>query len=339
MSDLRVNSNRSGRNIKRLFPIFIFAFWILCGLSLVHGQKDKPDLVRNPKTEGRHIDTRSRGLLARLLLLSDDKKNPPQFEFEKKGAIVYRKFDQNALKCDLYLPKGEGPFPAILAVHGGAWKSGTKFSMLRHAWRLAEAGYVVMAINYRHAPKNKFPAQIEDCRYAVRWLRLNADHYRVDPNQIGAFGYSAGGHLVSLLGTAPAEKFPDDHLPDELKPFDCRIKAVAAGGAPCEFGWLKGNSKILAYWLGGSKNDKPEIYRSASPTSFVTPDDPPFFFFHGESDLIVPPSSSLKLHEALKQSGVETQYHVAEGYGHIGTFSDLSWIDPIIQFFDRHLKK
>lgn len=262
-----------------------------------------------------------------------------RLEFQKNGGVVYRHVDGLEIKCDVYIPEGAGPFPAILAVHGGAWRQGTKFALLRHAWRMAESGYVVVAINYRHAPKYPFPAQVHDCKYAVRWMKANATKYKIDPDQVGAFGYSAGGHLVSLLGTSDAnDGLEEVEIEERLARFDSRVKAVAAGGAPCEFHWLDEDSRILNYWLGGTRNERPKTYRAASATSYVTPDDPPFFFFHGELDALVPPQSTRILHELLIKSGVKSQHFVAPNSGHLGTFSDLDWMDKAIEFFDRHLK-
>ena len=266
------------------------------------------------------------------------RKRRKKREFTKQGGVVYQNIDGEELKCDIYTPAGEGPFPAILAVHGGAWRQGSKFALLRHAWKMAQSGYIVVSINYRHAPQHPFPAQIHDCKHAIRWMKSRASEMKLDPDRIGAFGYSAGGHLVSLLGTADAEDGLEGDAAPELKKFDTRVLAVAAGGAPCEFSWIDGDSRVLKYWLGGSPNQKPDVYRDASPTTYVSADDPPFFIFHGESDLIVPVSSSQLFHETLEKSGVPTQHYVAKGAGHFSTFSDLMWMEKAIDFFDIHLK-
>ena len=270
----------------------------------------------------------------------DPKTKPKKLEFTKQ-VVVYQTIDgaePEQLKCDIYTPQGEGPFPAILAVHGGAWRQGTKFAMLRHAWKMAQSGYVVVSINYRHAPKHPFPAQIHDCKHAIRWMRSNAEKYKIDPERIGAFGYSAGGHLVSLLGTSDKEDGLEGPVEKEFEKFDTRVKAVAAGGAPCEFSWLDKDSKTLSYWLGGSRDQKPETYRAASPTTFVSADDPAFFFFHGDSDLLVPASSPQALHDLLEKAGVKSEFHTAKKGGHLGTFTDIRWMEQAIVFFDKHLK-
>ncbi|MDA7904103.1 alpha/beta hydrolase [bacterium] len=267
----------------------------------------------------------------------ESKRDRPTYKTKRN--VVYKKTDDAELQCDIFIPSGDGPFPAILAVHGGAWRSGTKFTMLRHAWRMVSAGYVVVAIDYRHAPKYKFPAQIHDCKHAVRWMRANADAYKIDVQRLGAFGYSAGGHLVALLGTTN----PQDGLEGEIEPsvqgFSSRIQCVAAGGAPCEFSWIAPNSNALVYWLGKSPAESPEVYQLASPTSYITKDDPPFFLFHGNSDWVVPWESSLKMHRKLLDANLNSQHEIASGNGHFGTFSDMTWVQQAIVFFDAQLKQ
>ena len=264
--------------------------------------------------------------------------NKKKLRFEKKGGVVYRKTNEYELKCDLYIPEGDGPFPTILALHGGAWRQGTKFVLLRHAWRMAEAGYVVVAINYRHAPQYPFPAQVHDCKHAVRWIRANADQYKVDPDRIGGYGYSAGGHLVAMLGTTDADDGLEGEIAAGTEGFGTRIKAVAVGGAPCEFSWIDDDSKVLSYWLGCTRSENCQPFVTASPTTYITTDDPPFFFFHGDLDLLVPLNSSEKMHQLLLESNVSSQHRTAKRNGHIGTFSDLNWMDKAIEFFDSNLK-
>ena len=122
-------------------------------------------------------------------------------EFEVREKIVYSKVGDRELLLDAFVPKQEGTYPAVLIVHGGAWKSGNRLQLRVYANALAKRGMVCFAIDYRLAPEHKFPAQIDDCREAVKWIRSNAADYKVDPARLGAIGYSAGGHLVCLLAT------------------------------------------------------------------------------------------------------------------------------------------
>jgi len=261
------------------------------------------------------------------------------YDFEKFGGVEYRKGEGYQLTLDVYVPEGEGPFPGILAVHGGAWRSGTKLNWFRHARKLARAGYVVVAINYRKAPTFQFPAQIHDCKAALRWMRLNCDKYKLDPDQIGGTGYSAGGHLVALLGTSDANDGLEGEVPDNEQGISTRLQAVAPGGAACEFSWIEDDANTLAYWLGSSRAANPEIYKQASPTTYITSDDPPFYFFHGANDWMVPESSPAAMHELLSRRSLSSQFERYEGYGHFGLFSYLDALDPVIDFFDSTLQR
>ena len=122
-------------------------------------------------------------------------------EFDVREKIVYSTVADRELLLDAFVPKDDGLHPAVLVVHGGAWRSGDRKQLRGYANALAKRGFVCFAIDYRLAPKDKFPAQIEDCREAVKWIRANSAVYHVDPGKLGAIGYSAGGHLVCLLGT------------------------------------------------------------------------------------------------------------------------------------------
>jgi acetyl esterase/lipase len=268
---------------------------------------------------------------------TNSKAKKTNLSFEKMGAISYREINGETLNCDVYVPEGDGPYPAVLAIHGGAWRHGSKITMTRHAWKLARAGYVVVAVNYRHAPKHPFPAQVHDCKQAVRWMRANAEKYKIDAERIAAFGYSAGGHLAAMLGTTDGEDGLEPSSDDELSQYSSRVQAVIAGGAPCDFEWIDGDASTLVYWLGCKRADRPEVYAQASPTTYVTKDDPPFYFFHGESDLLVPKNSSCRLHQRLINCGVPSKHDIAINLGHVATFSDLSWMTKAIEFLDAQL--
>lgn len=250
--------------------------------------------------------------------------------FRVEWNLVYATPDGTELRLDAYVPHGDGPFPAVLVVHGGAWRMGSKAQLAGYARALARRGYAAFAINYRLAPDHKFPAQIDDCRSAVRWIRRHADRYHVDPDRLGAIGYSAGGHLVALLGVTAADGQGDDA--------DTRLQCVCAGGAPCEFRTIPPDTEFLAYWLGGSRSEVPDHYRTASPLAFVTKDAPPTYFFHGEDDLLVPIRSPRAMADALTAAGVETEFHAVAGSGHILAMIDHPALDQAWRFFDRHLK-
>src|SRR5205085_2692369 len=192
---------------------------------------------------------------------------------------VYVTRDSGKLEADVYLPRGAGPFPGMLVVHGGAWRLGSRAQLAAIANEFAQHGYTAVAISYRLAPDDKFPAQIYDCQAAVRWMRAQAVEFKIDPARIGGFGYSAGGHLVALLGTLDDKTLREKDVPKDAP--SARLQVVLAGGAPCDFRIMPAASERLSYWLGGSRAARPDAYRNASPAAFIRVDDPPVFFFHG----------------------------------------------------------
>jgi acetyl esterase/lipase len=243
------------------------------------------------------------------------------------------------LKADIYLPEGEGPFPGVLVVHGGAWRMGTRGQLAGIAQMLAKNGMTAVAISYRLAPQYKFPAQIEDCKDAVRWMRANAKRLKIDPEHIGGYGYSAGAHLVSLLATTDV-KDGLEGLPSEVaaKAPSTRLQCVAAGGTPCDLRPIPDDEDGLSFFLGGSPATCRDQYRLASPAAFITPDDPPMFFFHGETDALVPLWSPEHMRAELEKAGVEARLYVVPSLGHMAAGLDRGAIEKAIVFLSEHLK-
>jgi triacylglycerol lipase len=250
--------------------------------------------------------------------------------------VVYVQRDSGPLKADIYLPKGDGPFPGMLVVHGGAWSMGTREQLAGAALFLAEHGYTAVAIDYRLAPQDKWPAQIYDCAAAIRWMREHANEYKIDPTRIGAFGYSAGGHLVAMLGVLGDGEMREPGVAADAP--SARVQVVLAGGAPCDFRLMPSNSDRLAFWLGGTPGEKPDAYRDASPANYVTADDAPMFFFHGDSDELVQIRSPQKMVERLKELGVESDFYTVTGAGHIPAALDQTAREKALAFADHVLK-
>jgi acetyl esterase/lipase len=249
---------------------------------------------------------------------------------------VFVERESGPLAADVYRPHGAGPFPGILVVHGGAWRMGARADFAVIAHRLAERGYTAVAIDYRLAPTYKFPAQIYDCQAAVRWMRSHASELKIDPARIGGFGYSAGGHLVALLGTLDDKELREPGLPANAP--SARLQAVVAGGAPCDFRVLPGDSERVAFWIGGTRNKMPNEYRDASPASFITADDPPMYFFHGQQDLLVPVASPTEMVKLLKGAHVTAEMCVVKDAGHIQALFDRSAMERGLAFADKYLK-
>ena len=257
---------------------------------------------------------------------------PAAAEVEVREKIVYATVGDRKLLLDAILPTGKGPYPAVLVVHGGAWRSGNRIQLRGYANALAERGFACFAIDYRLAPAHKFPAQIDDCREAVKWVRKNAVDFNVNPNKLGAIGYSAGGHLVCLLATTGEPPSAENGN------IDTRLQAVVAGGAPTDFRDFPDNGKWAEYWMGGNLTTVPEKFHSASAAAFVDKHDPPIFFFNGTSDQLVPVAWSRACHDALKACGVRTELYTIEGAGHIPAAMNQAALTKAYQFLESELK-
>ncbi|MEO5801903.1 MAG: alpha/beta hydrolase [Verrucomicrobiota bacterium] len=262
--------------------------------------------------------------------------------------VVYGKADDVELKLDLYFPKKtEGKLPVTVYVHGGGWQNGDKGAGAgaMAIGELVKRGYLVASVNYRLAPTYKFPAQIEDVKCAIRFLRAHASDYQLDPKRMGVWGGSAGGHLVALLGTSDAKIGLEGKggWADQSS----RVQAVVDmfGPADLTVEFPGGNARIIETVFGASSS-KDEVLKRASPVTHVTSDDPPFLILHGENDRLVPLSQSEKLHERLKAAGVPSKLVVVKNAGHSfkpegGTPQpDRNELTQMIgDFFDKTLKK
>ncbi len=209
--------------------------------------------------------------------------------------LAYSSRDGRDLLADVYVPSGPGPFPIVITLHSGSWQRGSRGRMADVASDLQKAGFVAMNIEYSLAPRSPFPAQIEDARAAVRWIRANARRFRADERFVGAFGYSAGGHLALLLAT--------DAAPDSAG----RIQAVVAGAAPTDLE-LFPDLPSLKRVFGSSREEAPDVFKNASPITHVSPDDPPTFLYHGSYDWIVSPDHSRRMAERLRRAKVPVEY-------------------------------
>jgi acetyl esterase/lipase len=258
----------------------------------------------------------------------------PRIDVQYSRTYVTR--ETGPLDADVYMPHAAGPFPAMLVVHGGAWRVGTRAQLAGIASQFAKHGYTAVSIDYRLAPQSKFPAQLYDCQAAVRWMRTNAAEFKIDPERIGGFGYSAGGHLVALLGTLDDKTLKEPGIPADAQ--SARLQCVLAGGAPCDFRGIPADSTQIAYWLGGTRVERPDAYRDASPATFISSDDPPMYFFSGEDDILVPIASPRKMADSLKAAGITAEMYPIKNAGHLQALFDQGAMDHAFAFADRYLK-
>ena len=251
--------------------------------------------------------------------------------FTVREKITYSKVGDRELLLDAFIPNDEGEYPAVLVVHGGAWRSGNRKQLRAYATALAERGFVCFAIDYRLAPKHKFPAQIEDCRAAVKWIRENASKYKVNPERLGAIGYSAGGHLVSLLATTGQPPS------DENGNVDTRIQVAAAGGAPTDFRWFPDNGRWAEFWMGGDLSTKKARFQAASSAAFVDASDAPPFFFSGSADELAPEAWTKACYFELKSAGVKTEFYSIPNAGHMQAAMDPTALKKACDFLASEL--
>ena len=258
--------------------------------------------------------------------------------------VAYLENGHERQVLDLYLPKSTGQVrPVVIWVHGGGWQTGDKSG---GPWRpLLEQGFAVASINYRLSQHSIFPAQINDCKAAVRWLRDHAAEYELDPQCFGVWGSSAGGHLVALLGTSGDVA----DLEGAESKTSSRVQAVCDWFGPTDF--LKMNehggpngridhdapNSPEARLIGGAVQSHQEAARRASPLTYVTADDPPFLIVHGDQDPVVGMQQSLLLHKALTAAKVPSTLTIVPGAGH-GQFRDPKIAESCIEFFERVLK-
>jgi len=262
--------------------------------------------------------------------------------------IVCAKIGEREIKLDLYRPpKASGSSPLIIWVHGGGWRSGSK-DLPYYVAPLLEHGYAVASVEYRLSKEAVFPAAIEDCRAAVSYLRLNAKRLKLNPGRIGAWGRSAGGHLVALMGTTSGT----DHFKTHpvTKEASSDVQAVCDWFGPTDFlrmNDVKGSidhdaaNSPESKFIGGPIQENKEKVAAANPITYVTKDDPPFLIMHGDRDREVICNQSELLHDALKKAGVESTLYKVErgGHGFGGAKeSKTDLFDQVRLFFDEHLK-
>lgn len=284
------------------------------------------------------------------------KAAPPAFTLpagiRMEKDISYVPEGDAAQKLDLYLPEkaAEKPLPLIVHIHGGGWMGGSKFPC--GVAGMVLKGYAVASVEYRFSQKAKFPAQIQDCQAAVRWLRAHAKDYNLDIEHVGVVGGSAGGHLSALVGTAGGKNaFPKIGGNEEQSD---RVQAVCDIFGPSDFSTVvqqaaedKNVKNIFEFntpkdpysELIGTKLDDKEKADAVSPVHYLSKDNPPFLILHGTHDTLVPYAQSVEFADALKAKGVETWLQTLPGAGHGGpAFGKPAVIQLMQNFFDKYLK-
>ncbi len=224
------------------------------------------------------------------------------------------------LLLDLYVPKSlaRKPAPVIVWIHGGGWVGSDKSENAIPVF-LSARGFMVASINYRLSGEATFPAAIEDCKCAIRYLRANAAKYEIDPRRIGLVGSSAGAHLALLAGLADEEAGLEGS--GGWPGVSSRVAAVASLKGVSDFtvghkAFQDGQGIAPMRFLGGTMEEKPEAYRRASPLTWLSPGDPPILLLHGDADTTVPYDQSVKLKKAYDKLGLPAELVPIEGATH-----------------------
>ena len=247
---------------------------------------------------------------------------------------------------DLYVPKTppKKALPLLVFIHGGGWEQGDKNDTGALLALIKDNAYIGASINYRLTNEGKHPTQINDCKAAIRWLRAHANDYNIDKDKIGVFGISAGGHLVSLLGTSGDVKELEGSVGGN-RDQSSRVTCVVNFCGPANFLTFGGQGSVIdpenagsgvGKLLGGKVSRHQDTAKAASPITYVTKDDAPFLHLHGTKDNLVPLAQPKEFDAALKAAGVSSTLITGEGAGHV--FFSQELIDKIRTFLDHHLR-
>lgn len=283
------------------------------------------------------------GVLSLLSPVDAQETVPAGVFFEKN--IEYSNPDDQHLQLNMARPKeGAGPFPAVICIHGGGFRAGTRESFNGLCLQLAERGYVAVTVSYRLAPKYQFPAAVHDVKAAVRWMRANAEKYQVDPDRIGTTGGSAGGHLAQFLGvTSGVKKFEGDGGNAE---YSSSVRCVVNFYGPSDFTKSYDASvdakDVLPLFLGGNLEQEHHRHIESSPLYWVTPEAAPTLFVHGTKDAYVAHEQAEWIVARMKAADVEASLMTIEDGDHGFRTSSPEVKEKIekarFEFFDRHLK-
>lgn len=289
----------------------------------------------------------ARPLVVMLLLLVAilSARGQDQAAVKVQRDIEYARVDDHRLLLDLYLPPNVAKPPLVVWIHGGAWRAGSKQKM--PLGKLVEQGYAVASVDYRLSPVARFPAQVHDCKAAIRFLRARAKQYGYNAERIAVVGSSAGGHLVALIGVTNGNRQLEGNVGEHGEE-SSDVQAIVDYFGPTNFETILKQSTphglsvrvpALKLLLGGLPEEHPELARLASPVFHVDDKDPPLLMLHGDQDPQVPINQSHELHSQYKRVGRPVHFEVVHGAAHGGQeFFDAERMRLVRAFLDRHLR-
>ncbi len=264
---------------------------------------------------------------------------PDEVIFDRN--VEYAAPEGENLQLNLARPKtASSPCPAVLCIHGGGFRAGSREGYNSLCLSLARHGFAAATITYRLAPKFQFPAAVHDSKAAVRWLRANAAKYHLDPKRIGVTGGSAGGHLAQFLGvTAGVPEFEGDQNPGFSSAVACVVNVYGPSDFTKSYGKSVDAHEVLPLWLGGNLETARPRHIQSSPLNWATPDAAPTLLIHGTEDKYVAYEQATWMRDRLAACGVEVELLTLEGAGHGFKGADATKADEaLIAFFQSHLQ-
>lgn len=260
---------------------------------------------------------------------------PDSIVFEED--VVYKQVDGESLHMDFARPKaGDGPFPVVVFIHGGGWRAGDKSMFRDGVFGVAQQGCAAVSVQYRFAPKHTFPAQLDDVKDAVRYVREHAKEWKIDPDRVVTMGGSAGAHLALLLATT------GDEDPKDAKTSSA-VKAAVSIAGPVDLTkhYPDASRSMVEDMLGQDRKADREAQEKASPLFHLNAGDAPVLLIHGTKDELVPYDQATAFEEACKKAGVEAELFTIKGGGHGGGADDPEdWSRSVIKsivFLRKHL--
>lgn len=261
------------------------------------------------------------------------------------GNIPYNNDDLPKHLLDIYLPSNaKGKVPLVIFIHGGGWLSNDKYAdigyMKKTVAEIVSSGYALASIDYRFSTQAVFPAQMQDCNRAISFLYDHADSYGLDKKRFAVMGFSAGGHLASLVGLSKNNSIEKFFMPGTSKAFN--FKCVVDFYGPAELVLFPGANDAKSpegLLLGAAPLARPDLAKFASPVTYVDKNDPPFLIIHGEKDDLVSPKQSQLLSAWLNVTGVQNELIIVKDAPHFGVMFDTDEVrSKVMNFLKGHLK-
>lgn len=246
---------------------------------------------------------------------------------------------------DIYVPaEAKGKLPLVIWVHGGGWLVNDKYadmSYMKSTIReIINSGFALASIDYRFSTQATFPAQIQDCNQAIAYLYKHAEQYGFDQDRFAVMGFSAGGHLASMIGVSKNNNLDDFFMPEADRSFS--IKAVVDFYGPAELVLFPGADDPKSpegLLIGAAPVARPDLAKVASPTTYVDEKDPPFLIIHGEKDDMVDPRHSRLMSGWLNAVDVSNELIIVKDAPHFGDMFDVEWVrSKVLTFLKEHLE-